>query len=554
MQPGEVVVAFAARAALRVLPMVWKAQGIAYGNDQFFNFTLAVFRATAIAWVRAIYHIHSREFAAAAAAASYAASAASKVASEGFAYGGRVVPRPAPAKAALAAAYAVDTPTIDSALAATDLAVDSAFEADAVDAFWSAVSIDTARVEKGATASDIAGSPLWPQGQPDHIQSLWHDLRETLLGLNQDWLVTIQQNWLVWTTWYDDRLDGRVRNEERELAYVRIEEALWNQGPAKVNAEIKRRIEEFDAEIKRRWIEEIPEQEPLATRFGVNSQGLIDVVPDPPAHGTEADALQREYYEEIRFKAQALVALGPNQLGDLTGRAIRFREGLKDRIEDVSITSLWSRGNTLRSRLKAHDLSLNNGEPDPARLPPLVAETLRDLVETWNIFIVGDPKGRELDEIRLGPNDVEAAKQVVAAGGPIVQAIQSSVGVATLEAIESVVEQAETAKTPSAGIDGDQAIDLSRKTTGNLVSEILRRTYSLCRSEAAFAWKEFRAGVYRAPGTAAFVGIAGATAVEWPRIVSFVAENAEALKAFVEAAWHNPTLVEIIDEIVRVWS
>jgi hypothetical protein len=50
----------------------------------------------------------------------------------------------------------------------------------------------------------------------------------------------------VWTEWYDDRLAGHVRDEERELAYVRIEEALWNQGPATVNAEIKRRIEDLE--------------------------------------------------------------------------------------------------------------------------------------------------------------------------------------------------------------------------------------------------------------------------------------------------------------------
>ena len=43
--------------------------------------------------------------------------------------------------------------------------------------------------------------------------------------------------------WYEDRLDGHVWDEERELAYVRVEEALWNQGPAVVNAEIERRIE-----------------------------------------------------------------------------------------------------------------------------------------------------------------------------------------------------------------------------------------------------------------------------------------------------------------------
>ena len=95
-------------------------------------------------------------------------------------------------------------------------------------------------------------------------------------------------------------------------------------------------------------IEAIPEQEPLATRFCVNSEGLIDVVPDPPAPGTTADPLQREFYEETRLKAQALVALGPNLLGPLNDPANRFRVNLKDRIEDISITSLWSRGNTLR--------------------------------------------------------------------------------------------------------------------------------------------------------------------------------------------------------------
>ena len=265
-------------------------------------------------------------------------------------------------------------------------------------------------------------------------------------------LYAAKQDWQVWAIWYDDRLASNPMDEERELAYVRIEEALWDQGPAIVNAEIRKRIEELEPppplagaaaqhhpEIIAAWqsgdaapqtppapIEAIPEQEPLATRFCVNSEGLIDVVPDPPAPETAADLLQREFYEEIRLKAQSLVAVGPNQLGNLSGPANRFCDGLKDRIEDISITSLWSRGNTLRIRLNAHDLSTGNEEPDPGRLHPLVAETLRDLVHTWNIFIVGDRKGRELDEMRLGPQDVEAAKRVVAAAVPIVEAIEHS--------------------------------------------------------------------------------------------------------------------------------
>lgn len=361
---------------------------------------------------------------------------------------------------------------------------------------------------------------------------------------------------------------------------MRIDEALWEQGPAVVNAEIKRQIEDRSAALAvtepgdeaaltgvvastgvrlaapaaavARFAEQIspfeaiPEQEPLATRFGVNSEGLIDVVPDPPAPGTATDPLQRQYYEDTRFKTEELVALGPNQLGELSGPAYRFREGLRDRIEDISITSLWSSGNTLRSRLRAHDLSVSNAEPDPARLPPLVAETLRDLVHTFNVFIVGDPKGRELDEIRLGPQDVEVSKRALVAAQPIVQALQNSEGVATLEAIDAVVEQAETAKTAPAGIDGDQAGDLSRKTTGNFVGQLLRLVNGL-RNKSGFAWKQIREGAYQA------VGAAGVGGVVFYRseITSFVVSNADALKAFVEANWHNPTLIEIIDAIVR---
>src|SRR5208337_2676653 len=363
-------------------------------------------------------------------------------------------------------------------------------------------------------------------GQPEQLQSFWLEMKTALLAARQDWE--------VWTIWYDDRLAGRVRDAERELAYVLIDDALWTQGPAIVNAEIKRRIEELEPYSPP--IEVIPEQEPNATRFGVNTDGVIDVVPDPLAPETVADALQREYYDELRFKAQALIELGPNQLGDLSGSAERFREALKERIEEISITSLWSRGNTLRSRLKAHDLSMSNGEPDPARLNSLVAETLRDLVHTWNVFIVDDPKGRELDEIRLGPQELQAAKQVVAAAGPIIEALQHSENVATPAVIETIAEQVEIATTASPGIDGDQAIGLAQKSTGNFVAELLR---SVIRGESAIAWKEYRAGIYRAAGTATAGGI-GLAVYNWPATISFVARNADVLKEFVIATWHNP--------------
>jgi hypothetical protein len=289
--------------------------------------------------------------------------------------------------------------------------------------------------------------------------------------------------------------------------------------------------------------EAIPEQAPAATNFRINLEGLIDVVPDLPAPGTAADPLQRECYVETRFKAQELVELWQNQLGDLSGPLNRFREALTERIEDISITGLWLRGNTLRCRLRAHDLSMSKGEPDLARLPHSVAEGLRDLVDTWNIFIIGDPKGRELDEIRLGPQELQAAKELISLAAPIIEALKQSNYVATEGAKQTVAEQAEVAKGAPADINGDQAIALSQKTTRNFVIELMRGTYQRIRSVGGFVRKEIIAGALRKIGADFVDGIE-------PQFVAFVAQISDALKNYVAHAWPDHALNQILAEIL----
>jgi hypothetical protein len=45
-------------------------------------------------------------------------------------------------------------------------------------------------------------------------------------------------------------------------------------------------------------------------------------------------------------------------------------------------------------------------------LASLVAQNLGDFVDSFNVYIIGDPRGLELDRIRLGPQDREAARKV----------------------------------------------------------------------------------------------------------------------------------------------
>ena len=82
-------------------------------------------------------------------------------------------------------------------------------------------------------------------------------------------------------------------------------------------------------------IETIPEQERTGTRFGIDAQGLIDVLRIPPT----IDDLQRFHYDEMRHKAQQLVGLG-QMLGDIAPAVTRILEALPEHMEDASVDSL----------------------------------------------------------------------------------------------------------------------------------------------------------------------------------------------------------------------
>ncbi len=237
-QPPEVAVAFAARAALRALPFAHFAKRESYMR----GLVLPVFRATSVTWA-IVARYPALEMGLVADTASLAADAASLAAAT---YPYAHYAAGAAADAANAANHTANSTTdAEEAHYAASFSIAAVHAADAAfllakttAAFWSTISIDATRVKEGATASVIAGSPLWPQDQPDQLGSLWKELKAALHAEKQDWE--------AWTIWYDDRLDGRVRDDERELAYVQIEKALWDQGPAIINAEIKRRIEELE--------------------------------------------------------------------------------------------------------------------------------------------------------------------------------------------------------------------------------------------------------------------------------------------------------------------
>jgi hypothetical protein len=122
-------------------------------------------------------------------------------------------------------------------------------------------------------------------------------------------------------------------------------------------------------------------------------------------------------------------------------------------------TGLTQSCQATRLRLKAHETAAGSTDhTDPALVPPLVAEMLRDLVESYNVFIAGDPQGRELDQICLGPLERRAAQAVVDAALPIVEAVHTSQALATTAAVQALTEQVEAARNAPAACHSRQGI------------------------------------------------------------------------------------------------
>lgn len=517
-RPREEAIVIAARAALRVLPIPEE------GNSRLMS---AKFRATALARVVAKYPKNSTEFRKAAKAFIARATYASASFIAAFA-------------AADAACYPFDPSRIVARAAAR--------ATDANAAVWRSVELDADFLAQGGSTSAIADRQLWPEGAPRNLSDFWSELKAELLARDEDWD--------VWTRWYDERIEGKPsRGEAYELVFANIPIEVWNDDFTAANKWIKEHLPKALDPVDLSSLESLPEQILAAVQFSEGGAGPIDLARDPASELAE----QREHYEAARRKALEFSALTPNVLGDLREPMVRLLEAMPVDMQALSINRLWSRANTLRKRLAAHDDARERQqksalpEPDPALLPPSAAETLRDVVETYNIFIVGDEKGRELDRKRLGPGERERGEQALAAMAPVVAVLPNTPEVATQAVPEILEEKSEAAKSAPHTLAGDQDVAVARASMGNFVLALLRKAGKLVKDEAAFGWKGVREGAYREIGKVALAApVIGGVAYKWPAIVQFVAKNADALKHFARLAFNNPAVEQMIDAILKL--
>jgi len=229
-QPRDVAVVFAARAALRIIPVLASQFGL-HGrqvNKAQSATVLRVFRCVAAAWAAAAYPGRSAELRPAAAVAGSrsddkTASTAESAASWASAAAGALDADRFPFHAVT---YATDAAAAGGSQAFDDILNSYAADAEIIDHGYSPVTL-------------ALSSTLW-RSTPDWAFEGWAELEGALLGANEDWE--------VWTDWYEARLKAGEADPVLETARATIPDETWKRASRVVNSQIKSWIEE-----RQRW-------------------------------------------------------------------------------------------------------------------------------------------------------------------------------------------------------------------------------------------------------------------------------------------------------------
>jgi len=246
-QPHDVISVFAARAALRAIPQFAYLITLTNLKLSIQNIILLSIQATATSlsvglWPNKFVDL-MYDTADAVAYAAYTVSHANSANSASY------TAVTAAADAAYAAYAASDSNAATYAAYAADAA--ATFNAEAIQTEYSQ---DRDFIESGRTARELSERPLFNQdtsavfdlsNEPLNVTENWYTLKSYLLSLNQDWD--------VWTDWYDARLEGRPLIKEIEIGlnpdagqYGRATlPPEYYEEPAKANAAIKDIIDAY---------------------------------------------------------------------------------------------------------------------------------------------------------------------------------------------------------------------------------------------------------------------------------------------------------------------
>jgi hypothetical protein len=322
-QPRQWSVTIAARASLRVVPLVSDRHDLP-------GALLPMLRATAIARFAAKHPSRKIERVSYVARSAYAARSASTARSHYAARSFNAAESAAPAAASYAAsAAAAYAASAAGAAADTTAAAAAAFTTAAAIAY-AAVKHDAQRLHgEVLTPEQLARDQLWPVRAPDKVVEAWRQLVVELDAWGD--------HWHAWIDWYNHVVHGELHrqiSEAEDAAYTDIPGTLrWDDGAEVVNKVIVRRL----AELPRVAESQIPDQSPAPVRVE-ERDGRVSRATDRDSalNSSELDfrAWRDPVVEHIGELATSDFAVGTNH-SRIRDRLMAFGKLLPGEIADV---------------------------------------------------------------------------------------------------------------------------------------------------------------------------------------------------------------------------
>jgi hypothetical protein len=240
--PREIVLVISARAALRAFPVFMDDfKHVANGEIQTRPLVLSFIQALALTFAVARYPekiwtltTKSNQFAASTFAQHLDASGYAVEA----AYSAYNYVRGQDVKDAVYAAFNSSAAIANHAATAVGASLDAANIASS--AVHVAAARDAEYINNGYSPDALVNEPLWLEESLEWVTRLWRQVKISLDSMNEDWD--------VWTRWYDAILEGKPTpgGEELDIFRVRLNsEKDWRKSPAEVNQLIKQKETEI---------------------------------------------------------------------------------------------------------------------------------------------------------------------------------------------------------------------------------------------------------------------------------------------------------------------
>ncbi len=377
---------------------------------------------------------------------------------------------------------------------------------------------------------------------PAALGAQWDDLQKGLLAKNEDWQ--------VWTKWYEARLRGDALNKNLELARVTtLTEEDWELGKTDaghVNEKIRDIIESFeppgtpdDAPPAK-----IEPQTQGALRFIADAQGRIDVDLAANAEALLNDQnAQDRHSEVIRIGGKFEKQVAKQSFGQ--GADQTLLEDIQLLLDAVGATInagrpglIIPRGEALR--ILAEHNKTRDGNSDLPPLPDDIALGLDEIVRAYNVYVGLDPVLSRADEARFGP---DAIKNMVPRDQGVALAKDAvEKGVATAQALAAVEEEA--ANLPDEPDENNRNVRRFSEDNKNLYRA------ALAEVDGYIEWLK-RNPIAASIGIATTGGTLGPSAGKGVmKIGEWVVKNSEAL---MQSFSHSPTMIEIIERIIAAF-